>query len=128
MRNAFLQRPAMDPVLLAKLTGCLGDKATVEKLCASLSDVYSAFLPDIFKSETGLDVSVAYLGCRSGYKNDLIADLDANVTLVDATLRNWSQNITFACGNSFVIALMESLLGAATGYDRAAGRETALGH
>jgi len=103
----------MDPVLLAKLTGRLGDAATVEKLCASLSEVYSEFLPDIFKSETGLDITVAYLGCRSGYKNDLIADLDTNVTLVDATLRNWSQNITFACDNSFVIALMENLLGAA---------------
>jgi flagellar motor switch protein FliM len=113
MRNVFSYKAAMDPVLLAKLTGRLGDGATVERLCASLSEVYSEFLPDILKSETGLDVSVEYLGCRSGYKNDLIADLDTNVTLADATLHNWSQNITFACGNAFVIALMESLLGAA---------------
>ena len=124
----FPSKTGNGPVLLAQLTGCLGEKATVEKLCASLSDVYSAFLPDIFKSETGLDVSVAYLGCRSGYKNDLIADLDTNVTLVDATLRNWSQNITFACGNSFVIALMESLLGAAPDTIEQPSRETALGH
>ncbi|MEX2696061.1 FliM/FliN family flagellar motor switch protein [Rhizobium mongolense] len=114
MSNLSPQRPAMDPVLLAKLTGRLGDRATIEKLCASLSEVYGEFLPDIFKSETGLDIAVAYLGCSSGYKNDLIADLDTNVTLVEATLRNWSQNITFACGNSFVITLMENLLGAAS--------------
>jgi flagellar motor switch protein FliM len=101
----------MDDVLLAKLTGRLGDKATVEKLCSAFGDVYSEFLSDIIKSETNLDVTVSYLGCDSGYKNDLIADIGESFTLVDATLRNWSQNITFACGNSFVITLMEHLLG-----------------
>lgn len=112
MSNVATQTPAMDPVLLAKLTGRLGDKATLEKLCASFADVYGEFMPDMFKSETGLDINVSYLGYDSGYKNDLIADLAANTTLVDATLRNWSQDITLACGNGFVITLMESLLGA----------------
>ncbi len=102
----------MDDALLAKLTGRLGDKATIEKICASFGLVYSEFLPDVIKSETDVDVVVAYLGCDSGYKNDLIADLGDNITLVDATLRNWSQNITLSCGNGFVITLMEHLLGA----------------
>jgi flagellar motor switch protein FliM len=113
MNNVALEKPAMNAALLAKLTGRLGDKATIEKLCAAFADVYIEFMPDMFKSETGLDVTIAYLGCDSGYKNDLIADLGANSTLVDATLRNWSQDITLACGNGFVITLMESLLGAA---------------
>lgn len=110
--NATLKKPLMDEALLAKLTGRLGDKATIEKICSAFGDVYTAFLPDIIKSETNLDVDVAYLGCDSGHKNDLVADLGGNTTLVDATLRNWSQNITLACGNSFVITLMEHLLGA----------------
>jgi flagellar motor switch protein FliM len=101
----------MDDALLAKLTGRLGDKVTVEKLCSAFGEVYSVFLPDIIKSETNLDVAVSYLGCDSGYKNDLIANIGDSFTLVDATLRNWSQNISFACGNSFVITLMEHLLG-----------------
>ena len=113
MNNVALENPAMNAALLAKLTGRLGDKATIEKLCAAFADVYIEFMPDMFKSETGLDVTIAYLGCDSGYKNDPIADLGANSTLVDATLRNWSQDITLACGNGFVITLMESLLGAA---------------
>ncbi|MDP9808169.1 flagellar motor switch protein FliM [Rhizobium tibeticum] len=110
--NATLKKPLMDEALLAKLTGRLGDKATIEKICSAFGDVYTAFLPDVIKSETNLDVEVAYLGCDSGHKNDLVADLGGNTTLVDATLRNWSQNITLACGNSFVITLMEHLLGA----------------
>lgn len=102
----------MDHALLAKLTGRLGDKATVEKIASAFGLVYSEFLPDVIKSETDVDVTVAYVGCDVGYKNDLIADLGDNITLVDATLRNWSQNITLSCGNGFVITLMEHLLGA----------------
>ncbi|MDR7143369.1 FliM/FliN family flagellar motor switch protein [Rhizobium sp. BE258] len=113
MNNVALEKPAMNAALLAKLTGRLGDKATIDKLCAAFADVYIEFMPDIFKSETGLEVTIGYLGCDSGYKNDLIADLGANSTLVDATLRNWSQDITLSCGNGFIITLMESLLGAA---------------
>ena len=111
--NATLKKPLMDEALLAKLTGRLGDKATIEKICSAFGDVYTVFLPDIIRSETNLDVEVAYLGCDSGHKNDLVADLGGNTTTVDATLRNWSQNITLACGNSFIITLMEHLLGAA---------------
>lgn len=112
MSNASHDNQTMDPVLLAKLTGGLGDKGKVAKICSSFGDIYSEFLPDILKSETGLDVTVGYLGCEIGYKNHLIDDLNTNGTLVDATLRNWSQNITIACGNGFVITLMEHLLGA----------------
>ncbi len=110
--NAPLQKPVMDDSLLAKLTGRLGDKATVEKICSAFGDVYREFLPDVIKSETGLEVQVDYLGCHSGYKNDLVADLGESVTLVNAELRNWSRNVTMACGNGFIITLMEHLLGA----------------
>ncbi|MBB3919168.1 FliM/FliN family flagellar motor switch protein [Rhizobium fabae] len=112
MSKASHDKPAMDPALLAKLTGGLGDRGRVAKICSSFGDIYSEFFPDVIKSETGLDVTVNYLGCEIGYKNHLIDDLSPNVTLVDATLRNWSQNITVACGNGFVITLMEHLLGA----------------
>lgn len=112
MSKASHDKPAMDPALLAKLTGGLGDRGKVAKICSSFGEVYSEFFPDVIKSETGLEVTVGYLGCEIGYKNHLVDDLSANMTLVDATLRNWSQNITIACGNGFVITLMEHLLGA----------------
>ncbi|MDK4733683.1 FliM/FliN family flagellar motor switch protein [Rhizobium sp. CNPSo 3490] len=112
MSDASHDKPAMDPALLAKLTGGLGDRGRVAKICSAFGDVYSEFFPDVIKSETGLDVTVSYLGCEIGYKNHLINDLSHNVTLVDATLRNWSQNVALACGNGFVITLMEHLLGA----------------
>ena len=52
MNNVALEKPAMNAALLAKLTGRLGDKATIDKLCAAFADVYIEFMPDIFKSET----------------------------------------------------------------------------
>lgn len=47
----------MDDALLAKLTGRLGDKATVEKLCAAFGDVYRVFLLTSSR-QTNLDVQV----------------------------------------------------------------------
>lgn len=102
----------MNSALLAKLTGGLGDSATVAKLCSTFAQVYTEFLPDVIKSETGLDVTVGYVGCESGLISDLIAELGENVALADVSLRNWSPNIVLSCGSGFVITLMEHLLGA----------------
>ncbi|MDI7863390.1 FliM/FliN family flagellar motor switch protein [Rhizobiaceae bacterium n13] len=106
------QVPAMDRALHAMLTGSLGDKATVAKLAAQFGELYCEFLPDVFKSETGLEIQVRYNGCETGLMNDLIADLGDNMALADGSLRNWSPGFTLACGNGFVITLMENLLGA----------------
>ncbi|MDR7028566.1 flagellar motor switch protein FliM [Rhizobium rosettiformans] len=104
--------PRMDRALLAKLTGGLGDSKTLQRLCADFGQLYVEFLPDVFHSETGLHMQVHYNGHESGLMTDLIADLGDNVSLADGQLRNWSPNFVLACGNSFVITLMENLLGA----------------
>lgn len=104
--------PSMDRALLAKLTGGLGDSKTLQRLCADFGQLYVEFLPDVFHSETGLTMQVHYNGHESGLMTDLIADLGDNVSLADGQLRNWSPNFVLACGNSFVITLMENLLGA----------------
>ncbi|MGK6316199.1 FliM/FliN family flagellar motor switch protein [Neorhizobium sp. DT-125] len=105
--------PKMDLALLAKLTGGLGDKRTVERISGEFAHLYTEFLPDVFHSETGIRIGVSYLSCTSGLMNDLIADLGDGFALCDGALRNWCPNFVLACGNSFVIALMESMLGAA---------------
>ncbi len=104
--------PRMDRALLAKLTGGLGDSQTLQKLCSDFGQLYVEFLPDVFHSETGLTMQVHYNGHDSGLMTDLVADLGDNVSLADGQLRNWSPNFVLACGNSFVITLMENLLGA----------------
>ncbi len=104
--------PSMDRALLAKLTGGLGDSKTLQRLCSDFGQLYVEFLPDVFHSETGLTMQVHYNGHESGLMTDLVADLGDNVSLADGQLRNWSPNFVLACGNSFVITLMENLLGA----------------
>lgn len=104
--------PGLDRALLAKLTGGLGDSKTLQRLCADFGQLYVEFLPDVFHSETGLSMQVHYNGHESGLLTDLIADLGDNVSFSDGQLRNWSPNFVLACGNSFVITLMENLLGA----------------
>ncbi|TPP09829.1 FliM/FliN family flagellar motor switch protein [Rhizobium glycinendophyticum] len=104
--------PKMDRALLAMLTGGLGDAKTLQKLCAEFGQLYSEFLPDVFHSETGLSMQVHYNGHESGLMTDLLADLGDNVAFSDGQLRNWSPNFVLACGNSFIITLMENLLGA----------------
>ncbi len=117
MMNQAIQTgvPGMDLALLAKLTGGLGDKRTVERISGDFAQLYSEFLPDVFHSETGIRIECSYAGCTSGLMEDLVADLGDNFVLTDGALRNWSPNFVLACGSSFIIALMELMLGAAPG-------------
>lgn len=103
---------AMDKALLARLTGGLGDRKTVEKLCSDFGHLFIEFLPDVFQSETGLQVEVHYNGHEAGLMSELIAELGDNVALADGSLRNWSPNFVIGCDNAFIITLMENLLGA----------------
>lgn len=110
--EAVQTRSSMDLALLAKLTGGLGDRATVEKISADFGALYGEFLPDVFHSETNIAINVSYVGCKSGLMHDLVADLGETFSFCDGSLRNWSPNLTLGCGNRFIISLMEMMLGA----------------
>jgi len=101
----------MDPTLFAKLTGNLGDEALLAKLGTAFAHVYAEFLPDIIKSETGLDSGIAYAGCQSGLMKDLVAGLGGSHALVNGSLRNWAPKFVLGCGAGFIMTLMEHMLG-----------------
>lgn len=103
---------SFDRRLLARMTGALGDTKTIGKLCGELGQVLTEFLPDIFESETGLDIDIAYSGFDTGLKTELIARLGNGVALCDASLRNWCSDFTISCDSPVIITLMEALLGA----------------
>ncbi len=104
---------AMESSLLAKLTGGLGDSKTIGKIGTDIGQLYSAFLPDIFHSETGISIDVEYAGCESGLMTDLIQKLSRDFAVADCSLRNWCSNFMLGIGNGFIMALMERMLGAA---------------
>lgn len=103
----------MDPALLAKLTGGLGDSKRIAKIGAEIGQIYSNFLPDIFHSETGIAIEVDYIGCQSGLMTDLIQQLGKEFAVADCSLRNWCPNFMLGTGTAFIMALMERMLGAA---------------
>ncbi|MCM2456134.1 flagellar motor switch protein FliM [Rhizobium sp. CG4] len=104
--------PAMDHALLAKLTGGLGDQKTILKIGADVGHLYSEFLPDMFHSETGIPIEVDYIGCQSGLMTELVRGIGPEFAVADCSLRNWSPNFILACGNAFIMTLMERMLGA----------------
>lgn len=109
---ASQSQPAMERALLARLTGSLGDQKTLERLAQDFGTLYQSFLPDVLQSELGLSVEVTFDGYKSGLMSELVGKLGDNVVLADVTLRNWCPKFVIACGNAFVITLMENMLGA----------------
>jgi len=103
---------ALDHVVLARLTGRLGDSDTVKRLAADVASLYVELLSDVLQGETGLSVAVTYLDCTSDLMTDLTAQIGDDYTLTDVALRNWCPNFLIACHNSFPITMMAHLLGA----------------
>ncbi|MCX8996095.1 FliM/FliN family flagellar motor switch protein [Rhizobiaceae bacterium BDR2-2] len=102
----------MDPIVLARLTGGLGDQKMLNRLAGEIGALYTDFLPDVFESETGLPIEVSYQGCESGLFSDLVSRIGSNFSTVDVSLRNWCPHFLIAGGNSLAISLMATMLGA----------------
>jgi flagellar motor switch protein FliM len=108
------QSPTLDPIVLARLTGKLGDHATVSKLCASLGEVFAEFLPDMLESELGFEVAVTYAGFETGRYGVLLDGLGGAMALTDGSLRDWCDRFTLICDSPLIVTLVENMLGAVT--------------
>ena len=104
--------PTMDPVVLARLTGRLGDQATVSRLCASLGEVFAEFLPDMLESELGFEVAVSYAGFVTGKYAEVTQGLGGAMAFCDASMRDWCDRFTLICDSPLIITLVENMLGA----------------
>ena len=104
--------PSLDPIVLARLTGKLGDQATISRLCASLGEVFGEFLPDMLESELGFEVAVSYSGFETGRYGTLVSGLGGAMACCDASLRDWCNRFTLICDSPMIITLVENMLGA----------------
>ena len=104
--------PSMDPIVLARLTGKLGDQTTISKICANLGDVFGEFLPDMLESELGFEVAVSYAGFATGKYGQLTEGLGGAMAFCDASLRDWCDRFTLICDSPMIITLVENMLGA----------------
>lgn len=112
MNSATSNVHAFDRKLLARMTGALGDDRVIGRLALELGQVFSEFLPDICRAETGLDVTIGYAGFRTGLRRELIAGLGTGVVISDVSLRNWCADFQIGCDSPIIITLVEALLGA----------------
>ncbi|AKK19987.1 FliM/FliN family flagellar motor switch protein [Candidatus Liberibacter africanus] len=100
----------LHPILLARLTGKLGDKKTIEKISSNLGYAYTQFLPKIFKENMDVDIDISYVNCHSGKFSHAINSFKENFVFHLASLRGWSCNFFMGCSNNLVITLLEYLL------------------
>jgi flagellar motor switch protein FliM len=104
--------PVIDKTLLARLTGEMGDNATIGKLCSDISLALCEYLPTVLRKDTGVNVEVTYSGFDVGYKTDLVEDLGDTMVLSNGSLPVWCTDFTIACGSQTIITLVELMLGA----------------
>lgn len=105
--------PAMDPLLLARLKGELGDQESVGKVLTDFAVAFTEFLPEVFQGDVPFDIEIGYDGFEMGQFDDLITDLGDVFVLCDVSLRGWCNDYVLACSNTFIMIMVEALLGAA---------------
>ncbi|KQQ73692.1 hypothetical protein ASF70_07745 [Rhizobium sp. Leaf321] len=101
----------IDPIVLARLTGSLGDVKTIAHCCSDVAALQCQLLGDVVQEEMQLDIGVEYAGHVSGLRSQVIAGLGAGYTLVSASQRNWCTHFVIATRNSLPIAMIAQLLG-----------------
>ncbi|AMC12439.1 FliM/FliN family flagellar motor switch protein [Liberibacter crescens] len=103
---------SVSPILLARLTGKIGDKKIIEKKSLEFGQLYKHYLPKVLKKETDIHIELAYIGYKSGKFHELISFLEGNFSLCTVSQPNCFSYLMIACGNHFIIALLEKLLSA----------------
>lgn len=104
--------PTMDPVVLARLTGRLGDRATISRLCASLGEVFSHRLSAMLESELGFEIAVSYAGFEAGHTDTLLGQLGGAMAYCRSSIAGWCNDVAILCDSPLVITLVENMLGA----------------
>ncbi|HVK92895.1 MAG TPA: flagellar motor switch protein FliM, partial [Mycoplana sp.] len=104
--------PKHDPIVLARLTGQLGDREAISRRCAALGEVFAAILPDILQRELGFEIAVSYAGYEIGRYGALISGLGGAMALADCALPDWSDQYAVVCDSPLIITLVENMLGA----------------
>ena len=102
----------MNPAVLARLTGGLGDARTLARIGADIGALFEERFPDAFEHETGFPIEVTYEGCETGLFTSLIEKAGTHYACADVSVRGWCPHFVLACGNGLPISLMASMLGA----------------
>lgn len=101
----------IDRVVVARLTGNLGDAQSIADRCGEAAALQCQLLADVISDEMQLGVEVTYAEHRSGLRTALVSDLGPGHTLASAGLRGWCPHFAIGIKNDLAIAMIAQLLG-----------------
>jgi len=113
---------SFDETLLARMTGRLGDRQTVEQIAASLATALCEPLQGALHRLSATPVTATRGRIALGLRSDLERSIDQTSVRCSAAVKGWCQDILIAADAPFAIAFAESLLGGAADSDASATR------
>lgn len=103
--------PPIDRVILARLTGHLGDAKAIARSCGDVAGLECLLLADMLREEMQVDLELEYADHKSGLNSAVISALGADYTLVSVSVRNWCPHFVVGVRNNLPIAMIAQLLG-----------------
>lgn len=101
----------VDPRLLARMTGRLGDDKAIEAITRDIGEVAAERLCKRLLDIVALRAELGSIDVSAGTRFDEAAGFDDDCALCEANLDGWAEGVLLACDNTFVIACTERLLG-----------------
>lgn len=104
-------RLKFDPELLDRMVGVKGNERDIETRSQSLLAALGPVLSAAFLSATGVAIDARPGEIRLGRRRELLAELSGDTVYCEATIANWSKEISSLCGTKLIIGMVECLLG-----------------
>lgn len=100
-----------DPELLDRMIGAKGNGLDMEARSQTLLAALGPLLSANFHSATGVSLDARPGSIRQGRRRELLAELSGDTVYCEASIANWSNEISSLCGTKLIIGMVECLLG-----------------
>ncbi|MDF1608847.1 FliM/FliN family flagellar motor switch protein [Hoeflea sp. YIM 152468] len=100
-----------DPDLLDRMIGAKGYGQDIESRSQPLLAALGPLLSAAFHTATGISLDARPGAIRQGRRRDLLEELSGDTVYCEASIANWSRDISSLCGTKLIIGMVECLLG-----------------
>ncbi len=104
-------RRGFDPDLLDRMIGAKGNGADIETKSEALLNALCPILSAAFMTATGVTIDARPGEIQMGRRRELLSELSGDTVYCEATIANWSTEISSLCGTKLIIGMVECLLG-----------------
>ena len=100
-----------NPDLLDRMIGVKGNGADIGSKSQTLLNALGPMLSAAFLNTTGVTIDARPGNIQLGKRRELLAQLSGDTVYCEATIANWSNDISSLCGTKLIIGMVECLLG-----------------